>query len=365
MEKYFAPEIIVALITGIISIFTLFLKTNRESKLSRITDERTKWREGIRTIAEKISVGENSHKQEETLSILLTELKVRINPYGRYKNSYLKDSHIWNCISNIENCIEKDKDADKVNVEKKKLINYLSLLLKYDWERSKKESSLNLPVIIGYSLYVVSNVLFAYFAYTEFTDATLYWLIVLILVFAVYFFLPSVLMSLFKLINSDIDFSSVIVAYGTALFVLIGLIIKCNLNTSEIQLGTLNLPILLQIIALSFLLFSKLNEAKLNSNYIKSIESCEPIKINKRVNNTQKNKKETKVKVQKKTKNIELKKYSFIEVVVSPVIFVWHIIVFVFKLLWFLILLFGNLFYGVSELLKHSMDNLFEKLHDK
>ena len=55
MEKIFTPEIIVALITGVLSLFTLFIKTNKESKLSRITDERTKWRDEIRNIAKKLS----------------------------------------------------------------------------------------------------------------------------------------------------------------------------------------------------------------------------------------------------------------------------------------------------------------------
>ena len=54
-----------------------------------------------------------------------------------------------------EDIIYQDK-CTKI-LYKNKLIDYLSLLLKHDWERSKSESSVNVLVIIGYSIYIISK----------------------------------------------------------------------------------------------------------------------------------------------------------------------------------------------------------------
>ena len=103
---------------------------------------------------------------------------MRINTYGKYSKDYLKDCHIWESIYILEN---KEERTEK---QKNRLIDYLSLLLKYDWERSKIEASTSIGEILGYCIYIVSNVLFVYFAYTEFVNTNIPTVIVLILLFA-------------------------------------------------------------------------------------------------------------------------------------------------------------------------------------
>lgn len=300
MENFFTPEIIVALITGILSLFTLFIKTNKESKLSRITDERTKWREEMRNIAKKLSatnqLDENtndSNKEKESLQEILTQLKTRLNSYGKGRDDYLKDSHIWKSISIIET-----NGNSNIEDEKIKLIDYLSLLLKYDWERSKIESSLNVSAIIGYSIYIISNVLFAYFAFTDFTDTTLYLLIIMILLFASLFFMPSLFMSIFKLFNNKGEWPNVFISYGTIIFILAMTLWSLELDSANSNIGTLDLPIFLQIIALFFLGFSHFRELKNNSDYKKAIEN---------IDLEDKNKKEIKKYNRKSKKTIKSK----------------------------------------------------------
>ena len=116
----------VATIIGVIVSYFTFHKT---SKLSYITQERKEWRADIRKIVDELEVCPFSKKKR-----VLTKLKTRINTYGKLKEDVGKDSHIWKQIEIIENC--RSKEYEK---QKDKLILFLSLLLKDDWERAKKE----------------------------------------------------------------------------------------------------------------------------------------------------------------------------------------------------------------------------------
>ena len=124
--------VIAAVISAIIAYSTL----KKQSNLQYITSERQKWRETIREIAEKLN-GANYNKTKE----LLVQLKVRINPYGKDLKKgaldyYYKDGHIWELIQKIE---EKPLDRKDLQNRQNRMIEYLSLLLKSDWERSKQE----------------------------------------------------------------------------------------------------------------------------------------------------------------------------------------------------------------------------------
>lgn len=65
---------------------------------------------------------------------MLVQLKTRINAYGLNSIEVLEDAHIWRQIRKLEAYEKKEYDDLK-----NQLILYLSLLLKYDWERSKKK----------------------------------------------------------------------------------------------------------------------------------------------------------------------------------------------------------------------------------
>lgn len=117
----------------IISSIVTYLNYNKELRLKRITDERTKWRENIRNIANNIN---ESNNEKEIVLSELTKLKLLINTNGLLnKEDYLKDGHIWSLIKEIE--ADDRIDCKKIEC----LILYLSALLKHDWERTKIESS--------------------------------------------------------------------------------------------------------------------------------------------------------------------------------------------------------------------------------
>lgn len=274
---FFTPEVIIAIVTGVFSIITVLLKMNRETRLSRVTDERTKWRKEIRKIVKNLSIVDfdNMDKNNEIILIEnLASLKMRLNSYGAGKKDYLKDSHIWDSISKLE-----DKEI-RNNDEKSKLIEYLSLLLKYDWERTKHESSINVMALIGYFIYIISNVLFAYFAYNDFVDTTIYTLLMVILLFSTIFFSPMILLSLFKLFGNKNSWCELLSSYGGVIFFLILLLYQLKADPSS-DIGTLDFPIFLQIIALICITVSKFGVTKNNSDYCRLIRKIDLKRRNK------------------------------------------------------------------------------------
>lgn len=73
-EMLLSSAVIAAILSGIIS----FLISRRQETLQYITGERKEWREKIREIAYNL----NGANYKDTLK-LLTELKVRINAFGK------------------------------------------------------------------------------------------------------------------------------------------------------------------------------------------------------------------------------------------------------------------------------------------
>ena len=120
MDKVLGLTGIAAFITLLGVIFQHILA----SKNKNITEERCKWRERLKDLAIVIENG-----KELEVRKAITELKTRINSFGFDGGTILEDSHIWKIIK--DNKISKD--------EKHKLGLYISLLLKYDWERCKHE----------------------------------------------------------------------------------------------------------------------------------------------------------------------------------------------------------------------------------
>lgn len=119
-------------VAAVISTLTSVYNSRRTGNLKYITEERQKWREEIRKIAESI---EDCSRYD--IKKQLTRLKVRINANGKLKeDSYYEDSHIWNLIHDLENFNICEKCFKN---KKQDLINSLSFLLKYDWERQKRE----------------------------------------------------------------------------------------------------------------------------------------------------------------------------------------------------------------------------------
>lgn len=122
---------VVALLSGagigaILSAILVFLTNNKKNQLDYILKERTEWREKLEGIIENLQVPSERKGA-------LKRLRAQINPYGynldikNTKDYFMKDGHIWDSLA-------KGKYKD--------IIYFLSLLLKYDWERRKQEAKL-------------------------------------------------------------------------------------------------------------------------------------------------------------------------------------------------------------------------------
>lgn len=116
---------VATLVSSVVSYFTF----RKSSSLNYVTKERKEWRDALRSIAEDME-----QCPFEKRKAVLVRLKTRINAYGLADENVMEDTHIWDIIKKIEVCDEADYDNLK-----QRLIYYLSALLKYDWERSKKE----------------------------------------------------------------------------------------------------------------------------------------------------------------------------------------------------------------------------------
>lgn len=144
-ETILTSGVIAAIVAGIIELF----KLNNSNKATFVIKQREEWREKIREIATDID-------QANTYSISrhLVELKTRINAYGNkefpaFQNDpqklyeyYMKDGHIHTVIDKLE-------QKEEFETNKKKLVCYLSNLLKFDWERSKQEAIFNKTYVIS------------------------------------------------------------------------------------------------------------------------------------------------------------------------------------------------------------------------
>lgn len=161
-------------IAAVISLLANVYNSRRTGKLKYITEERQKWREDIREIAENIT-----KCSQFNIGVQLTRLKMRINANGvktiitekegnnkKRAGRYLNDAHIWKLIDELEN----PESIEKFEDNKKKLFLYLSALLKYDWERAKQEvkgSELDsLQIVFS----VLSSGIFLWLLYTNEKD---------------------------------------------------------------------------------------------------------------------------------------------------------------------------------------------------
>jgi hypothetical protein len=124
---------IISLLSGaglgaILSAFLVFINNSKKNKLDFVTRERSEWRREIKSIIVDLLSGNNRNNA-------LSRLETLLNPYGRYISKedayefYMNDGHIWEIVDNF----------DYSNKNVKTLTKYLELLLKYDWERSKRE----------------------------------------------------------------------------------------------------------------------------------------------------------------------------------------------------------------------------------
>lgn len=134
-------------ISTIVSAIIAFVQNNKKNNLDFVTKERSEWRKKLKEIISELS--DDSKKESAII-----KLKSEINPYGRnmaFKNTkpyYMKEGHIWDLLDRGD-----DVDFDRLRF-------YIELLLKFDWERSKKEIKFNpstlFRIIIQLTLLILS-----------------------------------------------------------------------------------------------------------------------------------------------------------------------------------------------------------------
>lgn len=154
-------------IAAVVAAFIEIFKTNNSNKASFVIKQREDWRKKIREISEEINTSNMTN-----IHIPLTKLQMRINPYGKkmiYTNDttsnnskefFLNDGHIHSVMQKIE----KTKEKQEFEQEKQKLIDYLSCLVKFDWERAKTESTINGFFLSALVIEAISTFLLFFYA---------------------------------------------------------------------------------------------------------------------------------------------------------------------------------------------------------
>lgn len=126
------------LITGAFAIYQLLLGYFNKN----ISEERIKWRERIREFsAELIGLAHKAELGDDDKSrcqVLIAELQSRLNPL---------DQNDWKLLELAERMFSSDVGEFSRNIAKFKCA--VSILLKHDWERSKREASLSYHLDIG------------------------------------------------------------------------------------------------------------------------------------------------------------------------------------------------------------------------
>ena len=127
--------------TSISAIFT-YLQNRKNSNLQYITLERKAWRDELRSISEEIW-----NADIENIDSVMVKLKVRVNAYGNFNKSIFQDAHIWRIIKYLELNTAEKTDEDFAEC-KRLLLQSISLLLKFDWDRTKREVKGNILNIV-------------------------------------------------------------------------------------------------------------------------------------------------------------------------------------------------------------------------
>lgn len=152
-----------SVIVGIIE----FIRWKKDVNITNITNERKIWREEIRKIAEQISQIHNT----SLLSVPISALKIRINTRGikqmsidtseindtfKKEEYFCHDTYIWKLINDYE---QGKVTNENILCYKNTLINCISILLKYDWDKSKNEIRVSASEILNKTMYIILTLL--------------------------------------------------------------------------------------------------------------------------------------------------------------------------------------------------------------
>lgn len=134
-----------------------WISKNKANYLQHITNNRAEWRKSLKNISAKLY---NSNK--DTIGSVFAELKVNLNSYGLHPSGnyppkiqldYFKDEHLWAEMDEVQTNLSSMSSKEFVQ-KKERMIEMISLLLKFDWERSKREVRSKFIVPLGLVLYL-------------------------------------------------------------------------------------------------------------------------------------------------------------------------------------------------------------------
>ena len=184
--KKMNTEQIIILLSGaglgaVLSAFLVFINNSKKNKLDFITKERSEWRRDIQFILDDLGkVG----KRAEAIQ----RLKSRINPYGKSDtvedgdDFYLHEGHIWSLVNTID--ITNTSQIEKLS-------DYVRLLWKYDWERSKREIKFDIFNSFIYFILVIgsiSNSLLILFKFDEFCWKFILCIVSTVMIISIFYF---------------------------------------------------------------------------------------------------------------------------------------------------------------------------------
>lgn len=259
-------------IVAVLSVIVSYVTFRKSSNLKYITKEREKWREAIRKIATQLEVCPFKKRGK-----ILTELKIRINAYGSVNKGKLNDAHIWAVIGKIEQC--KKKEYVKL---REQLICQLSALLKYDWERSKKEVQgeplrmVRLLCIIATPIFLMLSLIYYY------NDHLMKMFPTIILIAAI----SCVVMGMIEITVKEgliLNKSWCIAVYtGAEVVMVIVVIIAAFHIPKEIRNGYMGVACLTGVLAIGLRLMQNLQRAIDNNTYSDCVKKIEEKYSNKK-----------------------------------------------------------------------------------
>ena len=266
---------IITLISGagigaILSAILVFVNNSKRNQLDYITKERSEWRKSIKLIIVDLLDGKNRKSA-------VSRLKSQINPYGFDMNVkyiheyYMKDGHIWDLLSDFDYSEEKSQ----------KLSQYLELLLKYDWERSKNEVRINNNFLWNFLRWglIILNLIMLFWAGNVNNELNMY----LSLFSVILLFLQPSLIKLLSKLNSDSPKEKTILILtflvgfvSPYLYSLYLTIILLNFyNLIKVNLLVDILPVILMLVIISSEIFFLYQIFDIDHKYISQIKKIE------------------------------------------------------------------------------------------
>ena len=230
---------------------------------------------------------QNGRKVQNSPTILLlSQLLYNVNLMTLALDYYYKDGHIWELIQKIE---EKPLDRKDLQNRQNRMIEYLSLLLKSDWERSKQEVHGNMYKGLYLTCFATTGVLSGIFLFVGSCPADFlsklagYVLIVFLVVVLSCILLDentNVIYSVFKNSNSGpikafaqycAIYSIIIIVLNIIFGILISTLTK-DFNFNNLQKGSLMFIFMFGTISLYF---SKTTIVENNLNYVRTVKNLQ------------------------------------------------------------------------------------------